>query len=495
MSRKISGKVLVKGTLRSETPISVGGVGAGETDFALAVNGKGEYYIPGTGLAGPMRHWFERRVKDNEDLARKLFGFQKQGTDEGRASMLTVKDAPVTLPAGMSEERRDGIGIDRVTGGTATAIKFDRAVLPRGSTIGLEMEMDLPPEENDTMLFKAALRRILDALCCGEIPLGASKTRGLGQVRMDSVKSESHDFSGKAGLLSWLRSSGPTAENLDTALPPGDSLELEPEQSLTVTIEWEADGPVMVKSGAEGATVDIVPLVGAVSPTDVAAVFPGSSIKGALRSRTETIIRTVKGIDAEPVNDRKGFLDQQNDTNLGLVTDLFGSTEQAGRLSIPDIYQEASRISLEDYLQEQFNDWGRKEDHVAIDRFTGGASKGALYSILAPREGKWPDMIIKVRFGRAPLSGSTDPCREPVEAMISLLLFALRDLAAGWIPLGFGTMRGMGNVKVNGIKIKQEGIEGLEKEFNLDDIRQKGSFQNLNNAWQAEMTGEGKSNE
>ena len=56
MSRRRIGKVCVRGELVARTPVSVGGMGAGEhVDLDVAVDGSGRFYIPGTSLAGPMR--------------------------------------------------------------------------------------------------------------------------------------------------------------------------------------------------------------------------------------------------------------------------------------------------------------------------------------------------------------------------------------------------------------------------------------------------------
>ena len=53
MARKMQARWKINGTLTAETPIHVGGMGGdADTDLALAINGGGNYYIPGTRLAG-----------------------------------------------------------------------------------------------------------------------------------------------------------------------------------------------------------------------------------------------------------------------------------------------------------------------------------------------------------------------------------------------------------------------------------------------------------
>ena len=103
MSRKIIGKVQVHGDLVAQTPISVGGLGAGEhVDLDVAVDGAGRFYIPGTSLAGPMRAWLSENVEP-EAMLDELFGFIEQTGDGGQASSLFVEDSPAQ---GAVRERR-----------------------------------------------------------------------------------------------------------------------------------------------------------------------------------------------------------------------------------------------------------------------------------------------------------------------------------------------------------------------------------------------------
>ena len=83
MSRRRIGKVCVRGELVARTPISVGGMGAGEhVDLDVAVDGSGKFYIPGTSLAGPMRAWLTQNLASAE-LPDELFGFIHPKEDNG----------------------------------------------------------------------------------------------------------------------------------------------------------------------------------------------------------------------------------------------------------------------------------------------------------------------------------------------------------------------------------------------------------------------------
>src|SRR5262249_3216472 len=149
-------------------------------------------------------------------------------------------------------------------------------------------------------------------------------------------------------------------------------------------------------------------------------VLPGSSVKGALRNQAERIVRTVLGKSADPrLPAKKRFLAH---LRLPLVEDLFGSpgrSEQEntrsdpeelglGALGVDDCYATNGRIPPRtwDELTRAEADagpgeaksalWRKLEGrdvnlpnwtasyHVAVDRWTGGAAEGFLYTVLEP---------------------------------------------------------------------------------------------------------------
>src|SRR5690606_22712271 len=84
-------------------------------------------------------------------------------------------------------------------------------------------------------------------------------------------------------------------------------------------IIWHQLQPIMVRNGDSG-VFDQMPLVWPTVSDQVRFVIPGSSIKGALRSRAEFIARTV-GL-AEPVRENDS---REKQIEIDLVTTLFGA--------------------------------------------------------------------------------------------------------------------------------------------------------------------------
>ena len=119
--------------------------------------------------------------------------------------------------------------------------------------------------------------------------------------------------------------------------------------------------------------------------------------------------------------------------------------------------------------------------HVAVDRWTGGAADGMLYSNLELMKINWKPIYLTLDINRL---------HENQLSAISLLLLCLRDLVDGRIPLGYGTNRGMGSIQVNSIVIKGDNLESdLEKFTNvtlvngsLTDLDSE-VLQTLNNDW------------
>lgn len=334
-------------------------------------------------------------------------------------------------------------------------------------------------------------------------------------------------LSDRAGVLSLLRATRPAdagnplaIQDLVSAAPGCRPVRV---AALDVEVSWEAVGPLMVKAGAEGLGIDSLPYVEP-GPAGLALVLPGSSIKGALRSHAERIIRTL--LDGRPSEvDRPSterFLQQ---IDVPLVGPLFGAAaRQRGRgativddrdeqerreaaarrggrgvLSVADCFAtgsldpdrwaavitadtpENARAALDD---AGLAEWANAH-HVAVDRWTGGAAKALLFSVLEPHAVAWEPIRIHVELARVP-----EALRRPA---VALLLLTLEDLAAGRIPLGFGTNRGMGSVRLRGARFEASdgtllglgaGEGRLELPGHVLPVLDAGVRQTLVTAWQ-----------
>lgn len=177
-------------------------------------------------------------------------------------------------------------------------------------------------------------------------------------------------------------------------------------------------------------------------------VLPGSSIRGALRSRASRIARTVLAHRAAkgnaPAQQAWSKVSDWSDTGVhrqlaadpALVRDLFGSTEQRGAVSVLD--------SVTTSLGAP-----RSVTHNAGDRWTGGAADGALFSETIHAEAQWSSIVLEFDPERVE---TADMHRQ--RAAWCLLGLVLAELATGSLSLGSRSTRGLGHVRVRGIRIE-----------------------------------------
>lgn len=494
MARKIKSRLKITGSLVAKTPLHVGGNDSnGLVDLSLAINGQGNYYIPGTSLAGALRSWMlaGRDGSDEPDdasiskLVDELWGNQKKNGNNqlGHASYVLIEDAPIK---GVRAEVRDGVGIDRYYGTAAERVKFDRAILPKGSEIPLVMTIenaDRSPVNWETR--KGAVAALLKALQEQEIRLGAAKTRGLGRVQLKNLAMLEQDLCSAGGMLATLRGRG-TGLSLGTLVENStfsDQRSKTQRSKFSIDIDWEPVGPIMVKAEADGIAVDMLPLVSAVGD-HLTFVLPGSSIKGALRSQAERIIRTLQAVAPES---NQVFNDQLQ--AVPLIQEVFGSAarlklepganekKQQGRLGAlaiddcyaqlaiqPEQWSQIEAATNEQELRQKLDaaqlQQTQQAFHVAIDRWTGGAADGFLYSTLEPMGFTWEPIRLTLDLGWL-----SHKAVDPSLAMAgtALLLLLLRDLAAGRIPLGYGVNRGMGAIQINRIQIQKCDLGKLDE--------------------------------
>ncbi|WP_455159562.1 RAMP superfamily CRISPR-associated protein [Schaalia cardiffensis] len=214
-------------------------------------------------------------------------------------------------------------------------------------------------------------------------------------------------------------------------------------------------------------------------------VLPGSSIRGVLRSRASRIARTILAQRAAQGNAeaQKAWSKVSDWSNTGihsqlaedlpLVQDLFGSTEQSGAVSVFDCetcetnerLDSETNEALDCETYEPFDSETRKSaepltiTHNAGDRWTGGVADGALFSEEIYPKAQWKPLVLEFNPERMK---SKDKNRQ--HAAWCLLGLVLAELATGSLPLGSRSTRGLGAVRVCGIRIEGGPLGFLSEE-------------------------------
>jgi CRISPR/Cas system CSM-associated protein Csm3 (group 7 of RAMP superfamily) len=504
MARIVTGRIHVTGDLVARTALHVGGMGEDVTsDMPLARDGAGRLVVPGTSLAGAFRAWCERAFP-----AAGIKAIWGTADDDGVASSVFIEDIVAGTEDSLHVEVRDGVGIDREWGTAATNIKYDRAVLPRGTRLPLRMTIEHDAETATAAEQMAA--GLVAALAAGEVALGAAKTRGLGRVTLENASIERFDVGSRAGTLALLRRlawDAPGGGPADARPPASAKISPRPAPHapprLAVEIDWHPLGPLMVKAGADGVAVDTLPLMGG-REGGLSPLLPGSSIKGALRGQAERIIRTLLDLPLPGGDDdRSRFLEQLRgvplvDVVFGVAGEAAGrgvaATKPAGDVRDDDVLPGLGALAVEDcYGQCRIarDAWakvleagidpppGQKESplhaalakaglehwtaafHVAVDRWTGGAADNLLFTVMEPHGVAWEPIRLVLDLERLP--------RAAWPAAVMLVLLLVRDLAQGRLPLGYGVNRGLGSLAVEAVRIRGRGLgNGLEPLTELD---------------------------
>jgi CRISPR/Cas system CSM-associated protein Csm3 (group 7 of RAMP superfamily) len=444
---------------------------------------------------------------------------EEERAHESAASRLLVFNAELVDDGDAATLVRDGVGIERATGAAAraTGAKFDLETLPAGAEFALRLELreDDPGERvEDEHLLAVALAEWQE----GRAHLGGDVARGLGAFDLEDVAYRERDLEDAEGLMAFLRSDAPWEQatkrkgwlqgQLDAATADIKKLEkarqrarkkhgLDRDQArqLPITTGWaewtftlQAEGPFLTNdamaSGLSG--FDHAPLLQAVGDW-TRPVLPGSSLRGVLRSHAERIARTLVTHRALKASDAQGYFlghcpacdplkfgegdaalescdsllrhqkhvsenDEVAPGQLCLACRLFGSTRRGSRLIVED----APYVNA-----DGDNPTYKMLDFLAVDRFTGGGAEGLKFDALA----LWRPAFKARIFLENP---------EPWE--LGWLTLALRDLAEGWLRVGFGAAKGFGKVTVaegtlrRGRLDAERATSGQESVFVVDEL-------------------------
>ena len=414
-----------------------------------------------------------------------------------RKSALTFH--AVSFPADQKMTTRHGVGIDRTTGAASDGALYEHEFLPRGSafdiritaegrddeTMGREESKGIPNPASSASV-KKLLEFIVDVLKSDTVSLGGRTGSGQGKIRVIEPKLRRLSGTTDAGTLTA------PADILDALIgqdKAGTPIPLELggwslQEPARITIHWWSPTGVFVaenrkltqqrqaKARADGnpdAPEITEPLRDPSAAWEEAQLLiPGTSIRGTLRSRAARIARTVLAArgDLEPLASHN--IHEQIAHEPNLVRYMFGCTDYRGAVTVHDCrsIERGTRIEV---------------THNAIDRWTGGVVDGGLFTEAVYLGTKWEPILIDIDLRRLLKNIETemgpDATRESADAderqdgaekreeqkpifasyahaAFVLLGLVLAELAAGTLPLGSRSTRGLGQVVVSSIDIR-----------------------------------------
>ena len=448
-------------TVQFQTPMVVGnGYGHDIADAVCVVDANGLPSIPGSSIAGVLRHAFaESRGEDPErgQQVCEWFGFADK--KRGGRSKITVSWAALHDECNRPVEARDhkdgtdpvlriaraGVIRDHVAIGEDGAVdgrrKFDERLVPAGVRMTFELRCDSSPP--------GLLREMVGLLRAPGIRLGRRSRSGLGAFDVVEVASRHFDLTmrcqtteqaPRAGFEEWsrhpasLREPSPCLTRWAELPSPvrlaswrAWELALAPQDFLITGAGVPLDGdPDVDLFPLREARVAYAEDSGRVEEAGEAPwLLPGSSIKGALRHRTAFWLAVA----------HRAWIDGEDEPRVGVEQDLaclFGTAHTA-ESGVP------GTVIIDDVLMRRATPWCMQ--HVRLDRFTQGPMDGMLYGE-APL---WLDapLVITVLLNLGELKKRTQSAAR-TDWLIGALQRAMDDLAQGRLALGGGANRGHG---------------------------------------------------
>lgn len=422
MSSRLIKRIYYGVQMSLDTPVCVSSGGNDTTDKDVLKDWEGRPFIPGTSLAGAFRSFLESDG-ENADV---LFGSADE--TEGKMSRIWVSDfrfdEEVTTAIRDGVKLKNRIAIDEK--------KYDYEVIEYGSGM-LYIQVCIwdtgRVEEITEEKAEEQVKRIIGGIYSGDIRIGAQKNRGLGKLKVAHIYRR--EFS-KENAEEWISFDRKTLsqekyrKDIQAWCVPS-------EQYVTIQVPLRLTGGLSIrKYSTEKNGPDFVSLMRKSESDEEKAVIPGSSWKGAIRSRIEEILQElgVEGILRDECKQIFGFVEEKSDREADAKPAEWMISE--------------SILKTDKYVQNVRN---------SVSRFENATIQTALFTERFAVEGT-TELEIKIRKDRA-----------DHDWFIALLLLAVRDIQNGYLSVGGGAAVGRGIFASDGEKKIKGGL--AEKEYML----------------------------
>lgn len=471
-------RYLTRIVMEAETPLAVG---SGERDVLtnqlVATDCNGLPYIPGTALAGVLRHSLTGHLNDTD--LNTLFGFQLDKEEEekirktenreptekekGQGSRLILSHAQMVGHEGTPVDGLDKMGWTdefyapfqtlpvrqhvRIShkGAGEDKGKFDEQVVYKGTRFCFEMELVSDGNSNDADVWK----KMLELFRSPVFRIGGGTRKGFGEISIHEYREEKIDLT--KNLQAYLNKTSSLNDNFWKNIPPVNpkpnksdwikyELHLAPEDFFLFSSGLESDNAKMIP-----VTEKVISWENPLKPTFTKEqiLIPATSVKGALAHRVAFHYNKKKEIYADQLTEeqlkKEGF-DMSIEIKEGqnrlfeiatkgnpAVRALFGYSAKGDE-------GQRGKVIFSDLIEGELTPESKKLlNHVAIDRFTGGAMDSALFNEEVVY-GKGTSYTLNIQVDKKDLK----------DEYIKAFEAALDDLKKGMLPLGGGTMRGHG---------------------------------------------------
>mgnify|MGYP001009541517 FL=1 len=451
-------RLLSRINLEALSPLVIGSGNKNiKTDTVVAKDVNELPYIPATTLAGLIRHSLP------EEEQRRWMGYQTK--EESYGSQLILSEAKILSEDGKPidglSNKEDAVkllcyqlpirqhvrinhqGVAEKNG------KFDEEIVPKGMRFCFEMELMSEEDDNEIM------DKILSTIQSNGFRIGSGSRSGFGQISIVSILHKKLDLSTPEDLKLYLSKSS-SLENIWKGFEPYTPAVNTNTDYISYELTLQPTDFMFFGAGFGNECSDMTfvrePVIqwdnddrASIIEKEKVVLIPGSSVKGALAHRTAYHYNKLKGCfaDGKSAEELQEHVGKQNDAVkllFGSEGDKRGKDKKRGNILISDVIQ----IQTKELEKKVLN-------HVKIDRFTGGAVTGALFSeevLYAPKVSFTLEILLD-KAAITELKENKEDKENNVDKNKALEAFetALTDLCKGYLPLGGGVNRGNGTFK------------------------------------------------
>ncbi len=403
--------------------------------LTVSQDGNEQPVLRGTALAGALRHAWEKTFGTEERNATEWFGHPAE-EDSRSLSPLRVPDV-VLATGGQDLVLRTHNAINRHRGAVLEGSLFSLQSLPPGTSGEATLWLKGFPQKEEGEKF---LRELVDIFDAG-LTLGGKAARGLGRVELRTRPIlRSYDRSTPEGTRDWLNDS----HDLRSGRKPqgGEQIPVSSEQpagvfSLALTLGIPGAEDLLIGDG-QGLDHEMEPQkVKGADGKDYWRI-PGSSLRGVFRAWFNRLAARA-GYDISDSHahflqnpgakgDELGWLGKNKEKRKDMIQELSDNPAALHQLidcPVARLFGSSftkSRIHISDALSPVGETRAQPRMHVAVDRFTGGATEGALFDNTVLTQG--PQFTFHIRID------------SPEEREVKWLLATVRALHHGVLRVG-----------------------------------------------------------
>lgn len=445
---KYKNRLCIRVVAEAMTPLSIGSGDKGiNTDAMLMTDVNGLPYLPGSTIAGVLRHTF---VKGK--LTAELFGFQDG--EKGLGSRVIVTEGRMIGKEGKVVDGIESVDWDdpefyrffktlpirqhvkiSEKGIAKDGGKFDQEVVYKGTKFCFEIEIWL--FDDNTQCNENIKTDILNTLRSVNFRLGSGTRNGFGEIKIEELKSRIIDLSKPTDLSAYAdKSSSFNEDEFWKIAEDNQTVAIDDNLKSEYVLKIKPSDTFLFGSGFDDEDAKFTPVNEAFIKWDngipefseKAVLIPATSVKGALRHRVAFHYNRLAGQFEDSIN-----LIADTDKNKA-VKAIFGyEVNEDGNKKCER--GEAIFSDVIEHIESCYDDMIL--NHVAIDRFTGGAISGMLYNE------KVNYIKDKTHIFELKILIKNDIGSDIIKA----LEYAIEDICKGRLPLGGGVNRGHGIFK------------------------------------------------